>query len=288
MTDDEMEVEEIPIENGESNGSVANIAGFWNASSAGDFGREEFWEIEADGNFAAYVYTEQERLFDEVQQVGFDVFRCFDAQAGTITALGNNQFTIDGRFNESGTNVSYELVLNDDDTLQAIYTSDVIVCDQNGCFATNENRALPRMDTDFSTSTLFTCPTGPIPSVDPLINGETASTSTTTWNCSFLDQANPELEPVMSTVIFGGDGSGLVAGERAFSWITTGFNGVSILAGYDDGSFQSFRLENIITYMTDDVVDRFTALDESIRPVSGTNDVNVTFFEMDCSLQPIS
>ena len=113
--------------------TVASIAGIWDATSTGDFGREEYGNISANGDFGAYVYTESARLFDADQQVNFDVLRCFDPKIGTITAIGDNRYTIDGRFNESGFNDSYLLTLNADDTLQAAYIPDVVVCGNNGC-----------------------------------------------------------------------------------------------------------------------------------------------------------
>jgi hypothetical protein len=268
---------------GSTAGSLESIAGFWDASSTGDLGRAEYWDINTDGNFVGYVFTEYERVFDPVQMVNFDIYRCFDARTGTIAAIGNDQYTIDGRFNESGYNTSYQFSLNTDGRLRAVYVADIVQCGPNGCSTTTLDNNYFQAPDAISPDTLFVCPSGPITSVDPIINGATAADSETTWNCSFIDQGNPESEPLTTSVTFGADGSGLVSGTRPFTWTRSGFNGVDIDASYTDNINQFFTLQNIILYSTDDTTDRFTALDQSVRSEDG-GAPTFTYFETDCRL----
>jgi hypothetical protein len=73
-----------------------------------------------------------------------------------------------------------------------------------------------------------------------------------------------------------------VSETRAFTWGSP--DGETIEASYSDGN-GGFILRNIIFHSTNGVINRFTALDQSIRDgVNGGAPVS-TFFEANCNLQ---
>lgn len=213
----------------------------------------------------------------------FDVRRFFDPQTGSIASIGDDLYTFDGRFNESGFNSSYKLALNTDDTLQAAYTSDFVVCGENGCLTQSIDVALPRADSSVTTEALFTCPTGAITSIDPLITANAGATTSPSWSCTFVDQDDRDAEPVTTSVTVGRNGTGLVSGIRGFTWVAQ--DNQTIEASYTDGSGGFFVLQNIILYTADGITNRISALEQSIRDGENGCPPMSTWFEVDCNLQ---
>lgn len=85
-----------------------------------------------------------------------------------------------------------------------------------------------------------------------------------------------------SSITLGRDGTGLVSGTRSFTWRPQ--DNLTIEASYTGGS-GGFILQNIILYKADGIINRATALDESIREGDNGGAPVGTWFEMDCDLQ---
>jgi hypothetical protein len=269
---------------GGNSNMLADIAGVWDMSIAGDMPRAEYWSIEADGTFNTYTYRDLKDIYIADAGQSLQVERCFERQTNTISASGNGVYAVQGLFTDERYGAgSVELDINADGTLQAKYVSDTVVCGPNGCFTGSIDSPFPRAANDFSAEDLYLCPSSIVP-VSSLITTETDINSGNYWNCSFVNQDDRTAELTTAQVRIGADGQGLVTvdgNERAFSWFSR--RDSDLTGDYVDGT-GTFTLTNLILNSSDGNSNGgFSALDRSTRfGENGT--ATVTYFEMDCAL----